>query len=189
MDQGINAVKNDLTQQVIATNSALFVLALIVITVLLAVIVMQTKKIQDLQKPKFGFLGKSLSVLGLFVIMAGGLGLTFIANQDTSVSVSNSLADASLELKIIVTQTKQDEYLLQAVPYINSFAWGNNSQFKFDIYWTITNKNVMTETEFGLTQENAGGILKRFPKGEFIVKASTFFNQNLYSAETILEVL
>lgn len=155
--------------------AALFAVVVIVVLVLIGLVVAQNRKIQDLQRPKYGFLGKPLAAFAFAAFLVGGTGFVlFVNNQQQTVNVAN--ADFTIDVTIIATETNPvtHEYKLNAIPLVDGKEWGSNAAYKFDAYWTISNSTTQTEVEIGLNQSNTGGISKILTSGTNRVNVSVF---------------
>lgn len=167
--------------------SITFIVGAVIITILLTVILVQSRRIQFLTKPRFGFLGKPLALVLVFSILVGSVGFAFYNNQ-TPEDVAVSGEDVNLNPQIITTQLSRDTYSFKLIPFLNDVAWGDNDTFKFDIFWSIINGSSVVKTESGISKNNPGGITEKFEKGTFIVKASVFFVDKSYSVETTIVI-
>lgn len=164
--------------------AALFAVVVIVVLVLIGLVVAQNRKIQDLQRPKYGFLGKPLAAFAFAAFLVGGTGFVlFVNNQSQDVSVAN--ADFAIDLNLIATESNPviNEYRLNAVPLVDGKEWGENRAYKFDIYWTISNATTQTEVELSLNLENKGGITKQLTSGTNRVKAVVFSSDKTIEKE------
>ncbi|MEO6728769.1 MAG: hypothetical protein ABIM99_02495 [Candidatus Dojkabacteria bacterium] len=146
--------------------AALFAVVIIVVLVLIGLVITQNRKIQDLQTPKYGFLGKPLAAFAFAAFLVGGTGFVlFVNNQQQDVSVAN--ASFTIDASIIATESNPvtHEYKLVAIPLVDGKEWGENKAYKFDIFWTISNASTQTDVELGLNLENTGGITKTLTSG------------------------
>lgn len=164
--------------------AALFAVVVIVVLVLIGLVIAQNRKIQDLQKPRYGFLGKPLAAFAFAAFLVGGTGFVlFVNNQQQDVSVAN--ASFTLDANIIATETNPvtHEYRLNAIPLVDGKEWGDNKAYKFDIYWTISNSTTQTEVELGLNLDNKGGITKPLTAGTNRIKISAFSSEKTVEKE------
>ncbi|MFS8131436.1 MAG: hypothetical protein ACMG57_05690 [Candidatus Dojkabacteria bacterium] len=158
--------------------AALFAVVVIVVLVLIGLVIAQNRRIQDLQKPRYGFLGKPLAAFAFAAFIVGGTGFVlFVNNQQQDISVAN--ASFTIDLNIIATETNPvtHEYRLNAIPLVDGKEWGENKAYKFDIYWTISNATTQTEVELGLNLDSKGGITKTLSTGTNRIKATVFSSE------------
>lgn len=164
--------------------AALFAVVIIVVLVLIGLVIAQNRKIQDLQKPKYGFLGKPLAAFAFAAFLVGGTGFVlFVNNQQQDVSVAN--ASFTIDLTIIATEVNHvtHEYKFNAIPLVDGVEWGNNKAYKFDVYWTLSNTSTQTEVELGLNTDNKGGITKILTSGDNKIKATVFSSEKTIEKE------
>lgn len=164
--------------------AALFAVVIIVVLVLLGLVIAQNRRIQEIQKPKYGFLGKPLAAFAFAAFLIGGTGFTlFVAQNQQDVSVAN--ADFVIDLTIISTEVNPvtSEYTFNAVPLVDGVEWGNSAAYKFDVYWTISNATTQTDVELGLNLSNKGGISKTLTSGTNRIKATVFSGSKTFEKE------
>jgi hypothetical protein len=164
--------------------AAIFVIALIVIVVLSSVVVLQNRKISEMNRPKFGFLGKSLSMIAIFAIGFGGIGLAFYTNKQSS-GITESFADIKdVTVSITYFQISGSDYKFNVLPSVNNKAWGADASFKFDIYWTFKMPtSTVTQFESGINSNNQGGVVQKLQQGKNLVKASVFVQNKKFEKE------
>ncbi len=177
------------TEQQNGMYLALFGIIMLTVVILLGVVVlMQKKQIDDLRRPKFGFLGKPIFAMLLVAFSLGGFGLVYYTSNSSS-SIGDTSADRKVELQIKSTYLGQGyDYMLKLIPTVDGKAWGGNNSNMFDVYWTIQNKMIVTEAEIDLSLNNQGGITKTLEKGKNKIKTTVFFENKSYSAETMVEL-
>lgn len=152
------------------TFVAIFVILVIVIAVLSAVVIIQTRKNQAL-KPAYGFLGKPIAAVFFIVLAVGSVSLVYYSTQNSQ-GVSNVSADRELNLEIKYTKVEGNVYRLNLLPTINNNLWGSSDNF--NVYWTISNTDSFTRVELDLNQTNQGGIVVELKPGKNTVKAVVF---------------
>lgn len=169
--------------------AAIFAVVLVVVLVLVGLVINQNRKIQDLQKPKYGFLGKPLAAFFAMAFLIGGAGFVFYTNnQQTDVPIAS--ADLTAEINIVATEVDPilKQYRFNMVPVVNGVEWGGTSAYLFDSYWTITNSTAITDIELALTLNNKGGITKVLQSGTNSVKVSVFVQDKNFEKEIVVDV-
>lgn len=186
---------DELTQEIQAAQqassmAALFALVLIVMVVLVGVVLIQNRKIKEMQKPKYGFLGKPLNAFIVLAIMLGGIGLTYYTTLNRTNQFEDVSADSSVDATIVITQldSVNQTYQFNTIPTIDFSDWGGSSTYTFDVYWTISNGDVYSQIELGLSSQNQGGIQLSLKKGTYTVKSTIYVGDRMIEKETTLEV-
>jgi hypothetical protein len=189
MNQTLTQLTEKAAGQTNSSYVVLFAIVIITLIVLMVVLlVLQRNKINELQRPKYGFLGKPLMAMALVAVSIGGIGFTFYS-ANNSTAVEQTSADKKIDLKIKTTYSGNGyDYYLNLIPTFNQQEWGGNHKYKFDVYWTIKNNYVVTEAEVGLNLDNKGGILKSLERGKNKIKVTVFFEGKSYTTETTLDV-
>jgi len=164
---------------------AALAIALIVVVVLLSIVIInQNNKIKEMQRPKYGFLGKPIYAVLLIVFSVGGFGLVYYgANKPLDVQQTEANRQVEVTIRAFSLSAGSDTYSITLIPLINGKAWGNDNTNKFDIYWTITNTTVTTEVELGRILYSQGGLIKKLAKGVNKIKATVFFDGQSYDKE------
>ncbi len=168
---------------------ALFGLAIIVVLILAAVVYYQNQKIKDLTTPKYGFLGKPLSIFLLSALVFGSFGL-YIGNrtkEPDSVSVTDQ-GVVTFEVQYDTINAAARVYRFRAVPQIDGIEFGINPNRTFDVNWTIVNQTTFKTTEFGLNRNFQGGLNLTLRPGINRIRAEVIVNEKLYSDEITLEI-
>lgn len=165
------------TQQTAAV-AGILTLVLIVGVVLVGIIILQNKKIREMQKPKYGFLGKPLNAFILMAILFGGVGFVYYTTNNSQNNFVDVSADSELEASIIVTQVDVANrvYKFNVVPAIDSNEWGGNSIYKFDVQWTVANGEVYQAIENDISSQNLGGVTLTLKPGTYKVSATIFID-------------
>lgn len=182
MNDLISQVQEGVVEREYPVFVALFMIIVIVIAILSFIIISQNKKINQLQKPKYGFLGKPLAVIMVMSLLISSYGIIFIANQ-TATSVTGVSADNDVNVEIIYNEVGEDNYLFKIKPKVNNIDWGNNPEYLFDTYWTFGGTSVDTDIELDLSMNRSGGIVKELKPGRYIVKVNVFFENGSYEKE------
>jgi hypothetical protein len=173
------------TQQAVST-AGILTLVLIIGVVLIGIIILQNRKIREMQKPKYGFLGKPLNAFILMAILLGGVGFVYYSTNSNENDFVDVSADSELEASIIVTQVDVANriYKFNLVPAIDSKEWGGNNIYKFDVQWTVSNGEVYQAIENDLSNQNLGGVTLTLKPGTYKVSATVFIDDK--SEEVIL---
>lgn len=164
-------------------TASVFLIAVIVCLVLVSIIIIQSRKITEMSRPKFGFLGKPLMLILTFALGFFSIGLTLIVNRDSGVTVIN--ADLKAELHVFYTKITDKVYKFNAVPVVESLEWAGK---KFDFYWVLTNSQTLTYFEYELSADNLGGIILNLENGKNSIKASTFVDGRLIEKEIVINL-
>lgn len=128
--------ENFLLEQYYPMYIVLFLISILVITVLSFVIVRQSRRIKQLEQPKYGFLGKPILAVVMLGTTVFSYGIIFYANQIPA-TIDDVTAVKNVELEIQNVDLGTGEYLLRVIPTIEGREWDNNPDLEFDIYWTI----------------------------------------------------
>lgn len=165
------------TQQTAAV-AGILTLVLIVGVVLVGIIILQNRKIREMQKPKYGFLGKPLNAFILMAILFGGVGFVYYTTNNSQNNFVDVSADSELEASIIVTQVEVANrvYKFNVVPAIDSKEWGGNNIYKFDVQWTVANGEVYQAIENDISSQNLGGVTLTLKPGTYKVSATIFID-------------
>jgi len=166
-------------------SAVLFILVLVV--GMLGIIIWQQlriKKMKGPEQPKYGFLGKPLySVLALAVLV-GGVGLTWYnlshGTEQVTVQADESVkVDVTYEVK--ETETGK-QLLLNVIPTYKGIAWGGQSAYKFDAFWTIkSTSKTWTEVEPELDINDVGGISIPVSSGSYTVDVDVVFEERVWT--------
>lgn len=176
MDPGV--AEEVLATQQTAAVAGILTLVLIVGVVLVGIIILQNRKIREMQKPKYGFLGKPLNAFILMAILFGGVGFVYYTTNNSQNNFVDVSADSELEASIIVTQVDVANrvYKFNVVPAIDSKEWGGNNIYKFDVQWTVANGEVYQAIENDLSSQNLGGVTLTLKPGTYKVSATIFID-------------
>lgn len=175
-----------LSDKDISTYATLFIIALFaIIAVLLVVVITQRNKINQMQKPAYGFLGKPLMAFAFMAFSVGSLGVLLYSTQNsTEIDVTN--ADLEIELSINVQKVENtlNTFKISVLPIVNGIAWAGTDQLKFSAFWTISNlEGSQTDSEFNLSFTNPSGITKQLIRGKNQISVTLFYNNDSYSFE------
>jgi len=165
---------------------SLLVISIFTIVLLVSIILFQNKKIRDMNRKTYGFLGKPLAFFAMFMFSIGAFSVLFF-NGQASQPATVSVTDQNIyEAKIVYSQVNETIYRLNAIPVINNVDWGNDPERKFDVYWTIN--SVDTKIEYGLTKTFTGGIITNLQKGTNTVSATYYVNETPIVEEIQIEL-
>lgn len=165
------------------------VIAVLVVTVLAFIVVIQARRIHDLTNPKIGFLGKPLAVIAVTVLALGTYG-TYYYSQNIEPEVTEVSADSQVTLTINyeVFNASTNEYIFQVVPTVDSVEWGGSDDLQFDIYWTFSNGDTKTQIEFDITRTSPGGVTFILAEGVNTIEAAMFVGDKRISSEVTVEI-
>lgn len=160
--------------------------------VLLAIIVLlQQRKIRNLQTPKYGFLGKTVTYSLIVALFTFGSLVTFtrLDSRDSSpgsVSVSD-VENITLVADYELIDSANYLYKLYVVPYIDGIAWRN---FSFTFNWTITfpDGEVREFTEEKLTSNHFGGVVQQLQIGKNTINVTLTVNNRIISDELSIQI-
>lgn len=142
-------------------------------------------------RPKYGFLGKPLySIFGVMVLI-GGFAVSYYAGSN--IAPVQTLADKNVQV-IINTRLGSRENGLTSVtfgmiPVVDNGQWGTvEDEYVFDVFWTITGPQTISQPEISLTRLSPGGFVKRLPSGTYSVKVVLVFDDRNWTQESNLIV-
>lgn len=175
-----------LSEKDISTYATLFIIALFaIIAVLLVVVITQRNKINELQKPKFGFLGKPLIAFAFVFLSLGSIGILLYSTQNrTNIDITNADLEIELSINVQKIENTASSYKINVLPIVNGIAWAGSDQLLFSAFWTIANnEGSFTDSEFGLSFSNPGGITKTLSKGKNKISVTLFYKNDSYTFE------
>lgn len=178
----IEGIRQGLIEREYATYVSIFVIITVIIAVLSFIIISQNKRINELQKPRYGFLGKPIAVVLAVGLLVGSYGIIFYANR-SGTQVGEISADVDLGAEIKYQYLGGESYLFNVVPQINKKDWGSNPENQFDAYWMFTSNQVESEVELELSQNKGGGITIDLDPGKYKVKVTIFHDSQEYVRE------
>lgn len=163
-------------------------LSVIIIVLLVAVIYLQNKRIKDLQKPKYGFLGKPLSALVITGLLAGSVGFALFANQQDA-STEQISADSELSVSISFVKESNRTYVFRAIPIIDGVSWSNDPTIAFDIFWNIEHDDEQIELiEQQVSQLDPSELTVQLDAGTNTVTARIATSQRVVEESITIEV-
>jgi len=178
-------------------NSDLIIVILaiagVVVLALIVALVVQSRRVRDLQeivRPKYGFLGKPIMAMAIFGGLLGAVLLTYNA---TLRPVDNVIVNADKNLVTVVNTrvvTKlQNESLIEfkTLPSVDEVEWGVSGD-EFDIYWTVTGPVSFRQIELARSRELVSKFSKTLPKGRYEIVLEVFFADRRFEKKQILVV-
>lgn len=164
-------------------------LSITIIILLSLVIYLQNRKIKDLERPKYGFLGKPLSVLIIAGVLSSSVGFALFVNKQ-DVGTDPISADRELSISISYVKEETDVYILKATPIIDGVSWANDPTLRFDIFWTITNEEgesfELVETQ--VSQLEPSSITVQLDKGSNEVTSEIVLTSRLIKQKVLIDV-
>lgn len=164
-------------------------LSITIIVLLSLVIYLQSKKIKDLERPRYGFLGKPLSILIIVGVLSGSIGFAlFVNTEDVGTDVIS--ADRELSISISYLKEQTDVYVLKATPIIDGVSWDNDPSLNFDIFWTIKNEEgeVYELVETQVSQLEPSSITVQLDKGSNEITSKIVLKSRLVKQEITIDV-
>jgi hypothetical protein len=166
---------------------ALFLIVLILAVTFGGFLLLQNRKMQEMQKPKFGFLGKPITAFALGALLIGGFGIAFTGNLNTNTNVDVSVSEeiVNVNLNIVSTQTNQfnNTYQFNIVPELNGVEWGKTGDVKLDIIWSVSNSTIKTDVEKDISKNNTGGVEFILQQGTNRINAKVTIQNKVYEKE------
>ncbi len=153
-------------QQQIIILAAIFIL--VIVGLLIFLLFRQQRQISNLQKPKYGFLGKPLSAAIVTIIMGASIigGVFYLNNQDQELSYEASADEVQIEVikKCIQNTGSVYQYKLQVLPKVEGEVPAGSV---FDAYWTIdpNTANTQSLSEVNLAKNNPSEITVNIRQG------------------------
>ncbi|BCX14122.1 MAG: hypothetical protein KatS3mg085_654 [Candidatus Dojkabacteria bacterium] len=168
-------------------NLVYIVLGLIIL-VLVIVIIFQGLKIKKLQRPRYGFLGKTLALAVALTMLGSSLGLGYYLNNYDQGTEGIS-ADSKVELSISYTKISPTEYSFSALPIVDGFAWGNNESLTFDIFWEVeNNQKIKNFVETNISQYSPSKITLKLDKGVNTITAKIYIKSRVVSESVTITI-
>jgi hypothetical protein len=154
----------------------LFFFSLLLVILLLALVFFQQKRIEKLTKPKYGFLGKKLSVfvfalLGVSLLTGGLFTLNRNTSQNGDLSVSEITSNNTNFFKISYQTLENNKIKFVAIPFVNNKPWDGID--KIDIYWEVIPERGISKKilQSSVTQQNNQGITINIQDGRYKIRA------------------
>ncbi|MCA9387024.1 hypothetical protein KC669_03245 [Candidatus Dojkabacteria bacterium] len=167
------------------------VLAISVVIILAFVVVKQSRRINYLEKPKYGFMGKTLSVALVLLFSIASLISVYI-NQYHRTPTSISVTDKSnfmLEINYTVYEESTNLYYFNIVPRINNKIWGESTNVYADVLWIIKkNDTEIEKVERNLNINHQGGILEYLEPGTNQIEVRVIIENQVLQNSVIIQI-
>lgn len=170
----------------------LLIIALGIVAALLAALIIQSKRVKDLQeaaRPKYGFLGKPLMAMVLLAGMFGAIlvtyNATFMPTDDPIVSADKNVT-IEIQTEVIVNIDNEVVVEFKALPSVEGVLWGGMND-EFDIYWKINGPITLTQIELDRKRTVPSRFRKTLPKGEYILEVEIFYADRRFVKEHRVE--
>lgn len=179
---------NDQLVQNSGAYLALFGVAVITILVLVAVVVMQNRKIRDLQAPKFGFLGKPINAAIFIMVVLSSFSLfVYYTNNEKEVDNTVSVND-NFELQIEYSKNNSNLYIFKAIALVDGEEYGNSSELTFDVLWTVTGEDILSHMEVDVSLDRPSNYQVKLTPGSYTITATIFVLNVEFNKTIQLEV-
>jgi hypothetical protein len=161
-------------------------ISFLTIAILGGLVVKQKQTIADFKHPKYGFLGKRLSIYILSVCAFGIFSIALYPKEsaiDTSVSVSDISQNVEIEIVHNLVSLNEQTYQLTAVPKINGIDWEDKNSI-FEITWNVNSK---ISTEY-VSKKDPGGLYVRLDSGVNKISASVNYKGEVFIESIEIEL-
>ncbi|MDQ6985494.1 MAG: hypothetical protein Q9M91_04820 [Candidatus Dojkabacteria bacterium] len=172
------------------SNIAIFFIAAILIIVLISIVILQNRKIKDLKRPKYGFLGKPLGLIAFAALIGAGSITLYVGQNSDSTDIVEINANSEFSIKIDskLIDKNTNLYILSATPLVEDIEWGGDQNFKLDISWVIENTRVSTEFEYEISPSNPSNLEINLKPGTNKIKAILFINGKKVEEEIVITI-
>jgi hypothetical protein len=152
----------------------------------------QHRQIVELQRPKYGFLGKPIYSLVAVLFVIGIVGIVFRPSApDNGIDVSQNY---KIKLEIKQAVIDQDDTLARVrftmIPLVNGLTWGYATD-SFSPEWTITNLvtgKVIEDREAKLSMANPGGLLVDLPLGSYSAEVKITYMGGVFTNKVYFQL-
>ena len=146
----------------------------------------QSQQLKELQKPKYGFLGKPLYSFVAILMMFGVVSASYIftpidnTNQFVTYVLPASEIQFELEAEEVIADEPNIGYRFNIVPVVDEIAWGGLN-IEFDVLWEVTREAELFHEylETGINDRNPGGFELSFPRGSYSATATVSYQGEL----------
>ena len=141
-------------------------------------------RIRTLEKPKYGFLGKSLYGFLAMMVMIAGLGFfsySFTTQEDFTIEAKKTVT-AEIKTSVISEDAAEAVVEFKAIPYVEGAKWGDKFS-EFEIYWNIRGTESFDKFEFDRSTGNPSGFSEKIAKGIYEIKVVIVFEGKSYTFE------
>lgn len=168
------------------------IIALVTVVGLFAALIIQSKRVKDLQeaaRPKYGFLGKPLMAMVLLAGMFGAILVTYnavFAPTDSPIVNADKNLTIEIQTQVIVNIDREVIVEFSALPSVEGVLWGEQGD-KFDIYWKINGPISSTQIELERSREIPSKFRRTLVKGEYLVEVEIFYGGRRFVKEQRFE--
>lgn len=140
-----------------STTNLLIVAAALVAMIffLVVVVISQRRKLQDLQRPKYGFLGKPLTAVATLIMLGGLVGGVYLVSQpETTPLDANAGKNVTLnvEYKLVIDNQSTRVYEFSGIPVVDNVPYGSVGDETYSLFWNFTGtQNIGPDTR-GLSE-------------------------------------
>jgi hypothetical protein len=147
-------------------------------------------RIRELERPKYGFLGKPVYTLAAILIMISGLGFfgySFTQQQNFEIQ-AQKVVNAQIVTTVVTKGKDTSIVAFKATPFVDGSAYGNIDAYTFDIYWNIIGAQNTDKFEFGKNIAQQSGFNLTLKNGKYDIKTLIVFQGKSYSFSQKLEL-
>lgn len=173
------------------TNIAVAAGGFFAVAALTIVVVIQQRRIthlQELTRPRYGFLGKPLLSVALALAMVGGLVITYQATRNIDNVVVNADKNVEIRFQIQTTPVLPTSYKVDfaIVPSVDGVEWGKESADQFDIYWSVTGAESFENLELGKSRANVSGFTRFLNSGRYDITVDVVYANKRFTKTQVL---
>jgi len=132
------------------------VLGLVLIMFLVVLVLNQQKRLNQLQKPRYGFLGKPLLGLAATTLMAAGLvgGLYLVNQRDLQPLDAKADKNVTVEVayQVLLDNRQTRKYQFSAIPKVDNIEYGEGNNGNFNLFWSFVGEQVLSSGTQGLSE-------------------------------------
>lgn len=157
-------------QQIPLFTFVIFVIFTIsIVAFLVGLLIYYYKKFKDLKRIKFGFGGKPIFSVLIFLLIAVAIPLTYMASKETADIVRRARAEKEVKVTVNEIKKEKDKILVSfiAVPYIDDESWVGRD---YDILWEVEGVKSFNKLETKVNKKNPSYFTKLLPSGDYKVR-------------------